>query len=240
MKVMVFGNIKGCGLCRAYAGLKVDGTPTAKTGIETAVKAQLAGLGITYQFIDERDSLAYAAAKKLAGLKTIPRFPLAVVFDDAGKVKGTFLASAFNDAGKMVDAIKKMCPECCTGTCGEKPATVKKFCTKCGQVLPILVACLFLGAGCRNIGGDYKTTTGVGLETKTVEVHISCQSLLWPSELSGADLTFPGPTNTVPGHIGIGNYKSTGGAAELVPLVDATGKIVGYTLGTAARTVVVP
>ena len=139
MKVFVFGNIKSCGKCRAYAGKTSTGAPTKPaSGIEAGVISALTAEGIAYAFYDYGTiPAAYNAAKRALGISSIPKYPAVYVADEANAVKGKFLATTSElrpfTAATMVAKIKAICPECFTG-CGDECGEVfAHTCPKCGH-----------------------------------------------------------------------------------------------------------
>jgi hypothetical protein len=74
--------------------------------------------------------------------------------------------------------------------------------------------CLFL-LGCAHTSGSYKPAKDGGQPELTFERW----SFFYPFSMENV---------AFPGGVSIGKWGSSGGATELVPLVDATGKIIGY------------
>lgn len=77
------------------------------------------------------------------------------------------------------------------------------------------LAALALCAGCVMTGGKMKPAE----DGKATTVTFYRFAVLYPFDVESLEF---------PGGLKIGKWASTGGAAELVPLVDATGKIIGY------------
>lgn len=83
--------------------------------------------------------------------------------------------------------------------------------------------------GCVNMSGRYTVTNDMGNNTRTVEVEITKRALFWPSSVESAKLVLPTDnTNATPATLEFSGFKSTGGAAELAPLLDSAGKFIGY------------
>jgi len=215
MKVLVFGSKSTCSICKGeYAP------------IEPAIIAGLKAVGAVYTFLDQTAApAAYAAGKKLVKVSSVPKFPAVFVLDNAGKVKGSFVARSMT-AAKIVAACVKLC-----GDCGETvtpPATTTKPCPTCkgtGTVAVALACALTLfGAGCVMTTGSYKPADAAGVTQPTV--HFYRFAVLYPFAVEDVSM---------PGGVGIKKYGTSGGAAELVPLVDASGKMVGTFMGTAVK-----
>lgn len=84
------------------------------------------------------------------------------------------------------------------------------------------LAALALCAGCVMTGGKMKPAE----DNKTMTVTFYRFAILYPFAVESLEF---------PGGFKIGKWTSTGGAAELVPLVDAGGKIFGYAVKGAVE-----
>jgi hypothetical protein len=237
MKVDVFGSLKNCSLCRAYAGRNKDGALSVKPGIEPEVIRLLKAEGIGYAFHDlDADPKGYAAAKKALKITgAIKDFPALYASDAAGKVRGIFLVksgvvSPFT-AARVAAMAKASCPGCCDTGCAETPAPAKKVCKTCGQLLPLILLPLAFSlilTGCVWTGGSYTASDGT-------KVKGNRAAFLYPFKLGNAELVAPAPAGATPGKFAIKSYETSGGAAELVPVIDASGRIVSYVVKGAVQ-----
>lgn len=217
MKVLVFGDKAKCSQCRTYAK------------IETNVAGLLGDAGIAYEFLDfSANPKGYAAGKKLVGKASIPKYP------ELFAVDGKKVVTNFVVRGMTAAAIAKKVIAAC-GDCGEpadEPVLYRECptCKGAGKIA-VAVACLLtlFGAGCVMTKGNY--TPPPIVEVKQPTVSFWRWAFLYPFAVEDVRL---------PGGVGFGKYSTSGGAAELVPLVDASGRLVGTFIGTAAKTAVVP
>ena len=210
MKVLVFGDKAKCSQCRTYAK------------IEANVIGLLGDAGIAYEFLDyTANPKGYAAGKKAVGKASIPKYP------ELFAISGKQVAANFVVRGMTAAAIAKKVIAAC-GDCGEpadEPVLYKECptCKGAGKIAVALACLLTLwGAGCCATRIDTPEASGWRV------------ALLYPFEMGNATI------KTANGSAEVGSYKTTGGATELVPLVDASGKLVGTFIGTAAKAAVVP
>ncbi len=209
-KVLVFGDKAKCSACKSFAK------------IEANVAGMLGDAGIAYEFLDyTANPKGYAAGKKAVGKASIPKYP------ELFALNGKQVSANFVVRGMTAAAIAKKVIAAC-GDCGEpadEPVLYKECptCKGAGKIA-VALACLLtlFGAGC------------CATRIKTPEASGWRFAFLYPFETGSASI------KTLNGSAEVGNYKTSGGAAELVPLVDASGKLVGTFIGTAAKAAAVP
>lgn len=211
VKVLVFGDKSKCSICKG-----------AYSKMEANIIGLLGDADIGYEFLDATaNAKGYAAGKKFVGKASIPKYPQLFILNGL-KVVGSFVVRNMT-AATVAKKVIALCVDC--GESTPEP-TLYKQCPTCKGmgVVAIALACLMtlFNAGC--------CVTSI----KTPEASGWRFACLYPFETGSASI------KTLNGSAEVGNYKTSGGAAELVPLVDASGKLVGTFIGTAAKTAVVP
>lgn len=217
VKVIVFGDKAKCSACKSFAK------------IESNVAGMLGDKGIGYEFLDYgTNPKGYAAGKKLIGKASIPKYPALFVLNGS-KVVGTFVARSMT-AAMIVKKVTSLCVDC--GEPTDEPVLYKECptCKGAGKIA-IALACLLtlFGAGCVITKGNYTPPPVADVKQPTVS-FLRC-AVLYPFAVEDV---------TLPGGVGFGKYQTSGGAAELVPLFDSTGKVIGSVVGTAAKAAVIP
>lgn len=162
-------------------------------------------------------------------------FPQVYVVDDKLKTVLRFVARGMTLA-KLTAKVKPYCAGCSDGTVATpKPEAVKpvKKPAKRKRWFTIVITGLSLAllSGCVWTSGTFKPAATVEV-TNPAQVSIRRIAFLYPFAI--ADVAYHA------GEFKMGSYQTSGGATELVPLVDSSGKLVGSFIGTAAKAAVVP
>lgn len=223
MKVVVFTDYVTCSHCKK-----------AKNTLQ-AFAAWCASNGITYIPADRSATPdLYSACKNQYGW-TGGSFPAVYVIDARGKTVLRFVARNMTLA-KIVAKVLPYCDGCSDGaTVTPKPEAAKpvKKPAKRKRWFTLVITGLSLAmlSGCVWTSGTFKPAATV--ETPNpAQVSIRRIAFLYPFAI--ADVTYNA------GEFKMGSYQTSGGATELVPLVDSTGKLVGSFIGTAAKAAVAP
>ena len=237
MKVTMITNV-GCGYCNAAKKIA--------TSAEFSVWASQNGVTVTGT---QYNSAAGTAALERFGIKGMLKVPLMLVSDDAGNKVTWFSyrpSIKVRTAANLIAALAAVCG----GDCSPAAPAVRTQCPTCkgtGYVAVLLAGFLGLLCGCENLSGNYtvteaavvKDTVVVAPEKKT-EVKIVRNAFFWPSKLGAGEIVFPSPKGATAGKVSLTGYESTGGAAEMVPLFDASGRFVGTAMGAGVKAAVAP
>lgn len=214
MKVVVFTDCTTCAYCKKIKPVLSGGS---------AFRSYLGSLGIGFDWGDRsQDPAHYAGLKRQYGFSG--SYPAVFVIGDNGKTVARFVARNYT-AKKLITKIGSYCASCNSGT-SPAPAQKVKTCPTCkgsGFVAVLLALCLSIASGCVSTFGNYKAATKPD-ESPSFKFYRF--AVCYPFAIE--DVEFPNGVK-------IGKWSSTGGAAELVPLVDATGKLMGYVAAGAVK-----
>lgn len=174
----------------------------------------LAANGFGFESADRSaDPADYALLKRQ--YKFSGDYPAVFVVGDNGKKLTSFVARNYT-AAKLIAKIKPYCASC------SDTAAKTKTCPTCKGAGVVAAALMLLLSGCALTSGTYRPAKDGGQP----ELSFKRVALFYPFSLENVSF---------PGGVSIGKWGSTGGAAELVPLVDATGKVIGYVAEGAAK-----
>jgi len=212
MKVVVFTDCTTCAYCKKIK-------PVLSAG--SAFRAYLGSVGIGFDWGDRsQDPAHYAGLKRQYGFSG--SYPAVYVIGDNGKTVARFVARNYT-AQKLITKIGSYCASCNTGNATASKTKTCPTCKGSGVVAVALALMLSIAVGCVSTFGNYKAATKLD-ESPSFKFYRF--AVLYPFAIE--DVEFPNGVK-------IGRWSSTGGAAELVPLVDATGKLVGYVAAGAVK-----
>lgn len=229
MKAVVFTDYVTCSYCKK-----------AKAALASFAQ-WCADNGIAYVAADRSaDASAYAAAKRQYswGGGSYPQICL-----HGAKDKKILCFVARNmTLAKIVAKVLPYCDGCSDGVVPAKPADPVKP-TKPAKPprkkrwFSLLITSLTFSffAGC--VSTDVSWTQTVtepkdGPKVTVTEVKGDRDAFFYPFKVSDVEYKA--------GELRMGSYQTSGGAAELVPLVDANGKLIGSVIGGAAKAAVAP
>lgn len=223
----------GCGYCNAARKI----TQTA------AFQTWTAGNGVVLTEA-KYNSAEGKAALKLFGIKGTLKVPLMLATDDSGNKIGfiSYRPSVRNRTPENL--IAALSPIVCGGSCSPSTGETRKTCPTCkgvGTVLAAIVLSLVwmtgwtgvaLSTGCVWTKGTFEPAPTAAVPNPP-KVSVWRFAILYPFEV--ADVAYD-PA----GSFHMGSYKTSGGAAELVPLVNASGELVGTVMGKTVKAAVAP
>jgi hypothetical protein len=168
------------------------------------------------------NSAAGKAALKACGCKGACKTP---VFCIAAEKPYSISYRPAKGEASAADLIAKLGAAC--GSCNWKPSVCPTCKRALGCLLPLGLLASMLFTGCVVTKGACVPKPA----PEPPEISFFRVAFLYP--FSVEDVTFPGG-------VALKKYGTSGGAAELVPLVDASGKLVGTMIGSGAKAVVAP
>lgn len=222
MKVVVFSDYVTCSACKR-----------AKNAL-AGFAAWCADNGVPYIPADRSASPDLYSACKNQYVWNGGNFPAVYVIDGKGKTVLRFVAGT--SLAKIVARVKPYCAGCSdVATVTPKPEAAKpvKKATVRKRWFTLVITGLSLSllSGCVWTSGTFKPAATVEVPNPA-QVSIRRIAFLYPFAI--ADVTYNA------GEFKMGSYQTSGGATELVPLVDSTGKLVGSFIGTAAKAAIAP